>query len=393
MQLNDFQNFAIRASAVNGLSLSNTVINGLNGNDAGSDEGSVLISNSSGTVAIGGTNVSGGFEDNLRVDYTNAGGGAAATFNITGSTFRDLQAAGQNAQVNLRTQTSASAWNVSFNFTGANVFENDANTLPPGGTENWSDGILVTFEGPFQHALNVQNGTFHHLFQGMDIASNFSADVNYTLVNNTITFTEGVAAIALGNGSSSTNQSLVTGLIQGNTIGTSGVAQSGNRLGQGIVLDFRGEETAQLTVHANTIRRVEIGGIDVLANTGDGDLHLQLTNNVIDQVEDDVGGGISDGIRVLTATGSLHDLCLDARSNDSFKIGSGDELQLRQSNTEVVFAIEGFAGNGTVAADVEAYLDGQNPLFNPADGGTRVRTVASVVNYTSVASCTTPATQ
>ena len=53
-----------------------------------------------------------------------------------------------------------------------------------------------------------------------------------------------------------------------------------------------------------------------------------------------MGGGISDGIRILTGTGSLHDICLDARNNDSFKIGSGagDELQLRQSNTGVVFA-------------------------------------------------------
>ena len=150
-----------------------------------------------------------------------------------------------------------------------------------------------------------------------------------------------------------------------------------------------------MTLHANTIRRVEVGGIDVFANTGDGDLHLQLTNNVIDQVEDDVGGGISDGIRILTGSSSPHDICLDARHNDSFKIGAGagDELQLRQSNTGVVFAIEGLTGSGTSAADVEAYMDGQNPLFNPADGGTRVRTVASVVNYTSVANCTTPTPQ
>jgi hypothetical protein len=396
MQLNDFDNFAIRANGVNGLTVSNTVVSGLNGNDAGSDEGAVLIDEASGAINITSSSVSGGFEDNLRVLYDDTAA-RTATFSVTGSTFRDLQAAGQNAQVNLRTATSAAAAsNVTFNFTGANVFENDANTLPPGGTENWSDGILVTFEGPFQHTLNVQNATFHHLFQGMDIASNFSADVNYTLMNNTITFTEGVAAIALGNGSSSTNQSLVTGLIQGNTIGTSGVAQSGSRLGQGIVLDFRGEETAQLTVHANTIRRVEVGGIDVLANTGDGDLNLQLTNNVIDQVEDNVGGGISDGIRVLTGTGSLHDICLDARNNDSFKIGStpadGDELQLRQSNAGVVFAIEGLTGSGATASNVEAFVDSQNPLFTPGNGGTRVRTVASVVSYTSVANCTTPAT-
>jgi hypothetical protein len=32
-------------------------------------------------------------------------------------------------------------------------------------------------------------------------------------------------------------------------------------------------------------------------------------------------------------------------------------------------------------------------LFNPADGGTLVRTVASIVDYTSVGSCTTPPIQ
>ena len=47
---------------------------------------------------------------------------------------------------------------------------------------------------------------------------------------------------------SSTAQSFLTALIQGNTIGTSGVAQSGSRLGQGIVVDVRGEETAQFTI-------------------------------------------------------------------------------------------------------------------------------------------------
>jgi hypothetical protein len=100
-------------------------------------------------------------------------------------------------------------------------------------------------------------------------------------------------------------------------------------------------------------------------------------------------------MRVLTGTGSLHDICLDARSNDSFKIGAGagDELQIRQVSNDVVFQIEGLTGSGTNAANVESYLDSQNPLFTPADGGTRVRTVASVVNFTSVAACTTPPIQ
>ena len=235
------------------------MVSGLNGNDAGSDEGSVLLDEASGTINITNATVSGGFEDNLRVLYDDTAA-RTATFNVTGSTFRDLQAAGQNSQVNLRTATTASsASNVTFNFTGANVFENDANTLPPGGTENWSDGILVTFGGPFQHTFNVQNATFHHCSKGWTSRAS-SARTSTTRSSTTRSPSPRVSRDRLGNGSTSTNQSLVTGLIQGNTIGSSGVAQSGSRLGQGIVLDFRGEETAQMTLHANTIRRVEVGG-------------------------------------------------------------------------------------------------------------------------------------
>ena len=388
MQLNDFDNFAIRAAEIDGLTLSNVVVSGLNGNSASDDEGAIVLEDAGGTIALSSINVTGGFEDNLRVVYDNAAAGPAATYNVTGSTFRDLQAAGQNSQVNLKsTTTASSSWNVAFNFTSSCVFENDANTLPPGGTENFTDGILVTFEGPFQHSLNVRNSTFHHLFQGMDIASNFSADVNYTFVGNNITFTEGVAAIAMGSGSSSTSSSFLTALIQGNNIGTSGVAQSGSRLGLGIVLDMRGEEIAQFTLHANNIRRTEVNGIQVIGQTvADGNLHLQLTNNLIEQIEDDGGGGagVIYGVEVTTNTGTSHDICLDARLNDSFNINAHD-IRVRQSNALVTFDIEGLTGSGTTAANVEAFLVAQNP-GNTAN----VRTGASIVNYTSVVSCTTP---
>ena len=86
MQLNDFENFAIRASDVNGFSLQNSVINGKNGNDAGTDEGAMLFVNSSGTINITNSQISGGFEDNLRVLYDSATADTA-TYNITGNTF------------------------------------------------------------------------------------------------------------------------------------------------------------------------------------------------------------------------------------------------------------------------------------------------------------------
>ena len=43
MQLNHFDNFAIRGNELNGLTLSSIVVNGTSGNDAGSDEGAVFL--------------------------------------------------------------------------------------------------------------------------------------------------------------------------------------------------------------------------------------------------------------------------------------------------------------------------------------------------------------
>jgi Bacterial Ig domain/Cadherin domain len=385
MQLNGFQNFAIRGASVNGFALQDSVVSGLNGNSAGFDEGSILLANGLGTYTISGVNVSGGFEDNLSILHD---GAAAVTtvYNVTGSTFRDLQAAGQNSQVKLISTTAvSSSSNVTFNFTGANVFENDANTTPGSGTVNWSDGILTTFEGPFPHTLNVQNATFHHLFQGMDIASGFSADVNYVFKNNVITFTEGVAAIAMGTGSTATSSAFITALIQGNTIGTSGVAQSGSRLGQGIVVDMRGNEVAQMTIHGNTIQRTEVNPIRFLGQVGDGDTALQITSNIIREIEDDAGAGqgVIYGIEVTTNTGGSYDVCLDARNNDSANINAHD-IRVRQATANNTFQLEGFAGDGTVASQVEAFLATQNPANT-----TNVRTGGSVVMYTS-GSCTTP---
>ena len=117
MQLNDFDNFAIRGNQVNGLTLSNVVVSGLNGNDAGSTRAA-----SSWTRRVGPsrspTRTSAAASRTTCGCSTTTPWRGPAIFNVTGSTFRELQAAGQNSQVNLRSATTASsASNVAFNFT------------------------------------------------------------------------------------------------------------------------------------------------------------------------------------------------------------------------------------------------------------------------------------
>ena len=203
MQLNHFDNFAIRAQRAQRVDAQQR--GGERDSTAttpAATKAPCCVEDSGGTIAITNSNISGGFEDNLRVDYNNAVAGPAATFNVSGSTFRDLQAAGQNAQVNLRSQTSAaSGWAAAFNFT-SNTFENDANTLPPGGTENWSDGILVTFEVRSRTISTFRTPRSITCSRGWTSRATSRADVDYVILNNNITFTEGVAAIAIGNGSS-----------------------------------------------------------------------------------------------------------------------------------------------------------------------------------------------
>ncbi len=388
MQLNDFENFAILATDANGFSLQNSVVSGLSGNDAGSDEGAMLFVNSSGTLDITNSQISGGFEDNLRVLYDSATPDTA-TYNITGNTFSDLQS-GNNALVNLRSATTASSSsNVTFNVGSSsnpalgNTFDNSANQnpLPPPATQWFGDGILVTFEGGFQHTINIDNNTFFELFQAIDFAGNFSADVDARIYNNTITYTEGVGAIAFGTGSSSTAGMLFQMLIEDNDIGGLG-NDSGSRLGTGIVGDFRGAETARVTIHQNVVRDTEVNPINIISQMTlgqDGDTHLRITNNTIASIDDDAGAGagVIPGINVTTNAATNGDILLTISGNTASSINE-DGILVRQATLNNTYSLEDFAGDGTNSAAVDSYLEGQNPGTTA-----RVRTGGSVVNYTS----------
>ena len=105
--------------------------------------------------------------------------------------------------------------------------------------------------------------------------------MNARIYNNDITFTEGVAAIAFGTASTSTAGMLFQMLIEDNNIGGAAI-DSGSRLGAGIVGDFRGDETARVTVHQNVIQRHRGQRHQIIGQmtTGrDGDTHLRITNN------------------------------------------------------------------------------------------------------------------
>src|SRR5438445_1122223 len=71
MQLNDFDNFAIRGTSVTGFTLSNSHISGQNGNNDAFDEASIKFTNLLGSATIDHSTVSGGWEDVINVINNN----------------------------------------------------------------------------------------------------------------------------------------------------------------------------------------------------------------------------------------------------------------------------------------------------------------------------------
>src|SRR6185295_12404785 len=85
MQLNDFQNFAIRGTSVTGFTFDNSVISGVSGTSVGAfDEAAISFTNLLGTASISNSNVGGGYEYVVKVNNTS---GTLNRLTMDGTTF------------------------------------------------------------------------------------------------------------------------------------------------------------------------------------------------------------------------------------------------------------------------------------------------------------------
>ena len=189
MQLNDFQNNAIRGLSVTGFRLTNSVINGANGNNSTGSDGAISFgtSNPGGANGLFGTGASASLIDNV---------------NVSGAIEHTIEVYNQSG---------------SFGLTISNSSIHD-NTVASG-----SDGILIEMQGTASATVNITTNQFSNLkSQGIQVAANDNSAVNLTISGNIVTRgTQGNEGIVLSNGS---NADLTT-LVSNNTIsGFGGVA-------------------------------------------------------------------------------------------------------------------------------------------------------------------------
>ncbi|WP_395376848.1 beta strand repeat-containing protein [Marinicella sp. W31] len=370
MQLNDFQNYAIRGTNVNGFSLIDSVISGTNGTTPFiDDEAAIRFDNLSGISILSGNDIAGGIEDQVRIinttgtldltvndssnnqaiiglDHTPAGfsgndgillqtsTNATATLLIDGVTFTGAR--GDNVQTNaLNTSTqNVTIRNNTFTNTHPNIVAGGGGvTLSGSGT---GAGINITY--------SVTGNTFNNA-NGNSLTSNFVS---------------GAGA--------------VSGTLANNLVGTLG-GTSGSAAGSGISVGSAGTIGHNSTVNNNTVAGIAgFTGLD-FAHDGNGAFNSNVTNNNVSGLSGFAlsamnstlaGGGI--------ATGTA---CLDIENNSLDASGAAFGLNaifLDELNAAATYNLPGFGGSpngefafscapGNASTDGHGLLLGQGNTF------------------------------
>jgi hypothetical protein len=395
MQLNDFSDYAIRGTSVVGLTLANTVINGVNGNSAADDEGSVRFTNLTGAASISNTSISGGFEDNFKL------------VNNTGTLNR---------------------------LTFSNV------TIGTNSITDGNDGISLEADGPAVVNVTIENSSFtaargdllqyNHIGTGNGdlVVTNSSFSNNHPAI---ATGGGGVSLFASGEAGSSVTMSITgnsfrdavgdnillvkdfgpgsyTGTFSGNSIGVSGVPNSASREGSAMRIQSVGQGTIGWTVANNQMYGYNNFGIEVRGGGGamatGGTINTNITGNVIAEPGDTAGVASfpKNGLHynIGTNVGDTFQVCaniggagaaqnnIHASGKDAIPpTGLGDiDFRIRNRRAGININMPGYAGPATATeASLNGYLVPRN-----STGGVPFGTAHALTGTFSGAGVTCP---
>ncbi|MDQ3704975.1 MAG: cadherin repeat domain-containing protein [Chloroflexota bacterium] len=316
--------------------------------------GSVSVSSSSFTAGSGDNfsviNASGTLDritfDNVTIGTNGATGNDGLVFRVSGSAI--LKATVQNS-----TFTAARSHGVEVAASGSSVVD----FVFTGNAVSNNHPSIVT------GASNVLVGTG---------GSALSANVTYNISNNTLRDASG-GAIVVGKGAVGAGD--VSGTIANNTIGVSGVGNSGSTHGSGIVVGIQGGGSHSATIANNTIVQftnfgILVQGGNTTSGGGQGRMTAVIKGNVVSQpsANSSSGGFPTSGLRVTagTNTGDNTKFCLTlggAATDRNTLTGTGtnfaQDIRLVQSRL-VSLAVTGYPGAANDNTAMQTYLLSQN---------------------------------
>jgi hypothetical protein len=359
MNLSNHANFAVRGHAVAGFALDGVRITGTNGSNAALNEGSVVLTELTGSGAIARSLISGGVQDNVRIENTT---GTLTSLAFTQDTVEDNSSATGNYGVAALARGSA---HMTVSVSGSLFRGNRAQAIR--GDAAATSVLGVTVSGNTFVAGTPNQGT-----RGVDLTASADAQLTYDVDGNRIG-TDGTTNQPLSNTGVNLfadNRSLMTGRVRNNTIWNAGAAIAGF----GIRVFVNDTANVRTSVSGNTVNNVgfdnglfiEASGADTqVPPAGTGTIDIALTDNTVNVLPQSL-----DAMRLQTRHNNR--MCARISGNSSTAAANGFfGLFVRQTNASV-FRIEGLTGlAGT-------FLAAQNPgvTAGVADNGGTFTAVA-----------------
>jgi VCBS repeat-containing protein len=316
----------------------------------------------SGADGISGTTVNGLVVNRTNIRDVNTAGSVNGTTNDNGIELTNASGTVtvSNSLIDQAPHNGIFLTNTSTNMTALNVTGTTISNMPNTSTSN--NGILVVAAGTSTiGGISVSGSTFSNIFAtGIQVDTNDTAtNSNIVVQNNTFT-NDNIAANFTQNGSANVNLRMLTNSISGmasdsinlataqastggtvnaridgNTIGTNGVFDSGG--GQGIRININGQAHANIALDNNVLDEIPNGrAIEVIGRLGSGGVDATIVGNTV-----------------------------NAPAGTQFDLGAGPGVMLPLASIYV----EANSGN-TVRTDIHgntAYDPGNTALF-PAGG-------------------------
>jgi hypothetical protein len=362
MRVRNASNYGIRGNQVTNLSLANSLVDGTNGTNEASpfSDGSISFDTILGTNSITGSEISGGWQRNIRVDHAAGVGGGTMTLTITGNNIHDTVGTAPDDGVFVEAENND-------NYT-VNVANN---TLKNHG----GDHVNVTMINNATINVSITGNTLENTETPVRLGGGifvFGASWNgtgtYTVSNNTILRNRQGGAIHMNKGSGT---GTLSGSVTNNTIGTSGVNKSGSIEASGIVIGARGASGTHTTlVEDNNIFGWNDRAIILENGEGSPTLNATVRGNTADTF-DPVNGlhGLHADLGILS--GDAGSVCLDvggdltADRNHLTLAGNeaqgGADIRVRRASA-VNLRMPGYAGGSDDDAAVTSYLSGRNDV-------------------------------
>jgi hypothetical protein len=373
MQLNDFDNFAIRGTAVSGLTMDRIVTTGTNGNNGGFDEATVAFGYTTvvdanpgltGSVSITNCNFGGGsVEDTFRV---RSGAGSLNRITMTNDTFACLNTTGDalkfetanSGVINATVQNSfiTSAAGDQFNFIVNGTATDDL--VFTGNTLTNNNPLIATGGG----GVTISGG-------------DNGGSLTYNIDNNTFRDAVGIAVLIV----KSTGAGTYSGTFSNNTIGVQATTNSGSKEGDGMKLQNAGQGTFTIHITGNHIYQYNLYGIEMVTGGGataqSGFFNATITGNTISNPGNNPGVDIDkNGVHLNAGTvpADTYSICLTLGGAGALAnsiTGSGApapvsgggqiDFRLRQRQSTTV-RLPGYGGAFNDTAAVIAFVKGNN---------------------------------